>query len=139
MGFSYLHYAHRVFGLYLKTDSECKCSLLHTFIKARFGGHKSSFKYESRRKETTLSKYIWELKKENVPYTISWKILARAQPFSPVTGVCQLCTREKFLIAFKSELCTLNSRNELLNSCRHKQTNLLAKTKKKTKRRAPGS
>ena len=117
------------------TKEETYIGLTANSFKARFGGQKSSFKYESRKKETTLSKYIWELKKENVPYTISWKILARAQPFSPVTGVCQLCTREKYLNAFKSELCTLNSRNELLNSCRHKQTNLLAKTKKKTKRR----
>ena len=33
------------------------------------------------KKETTLSKYILELKGENIPYTISWKIMDRAQPF----------------------------------------------------------
>ena len=87
------------------TGEETYIGLTANSFKARWGGHKSSFKAETRKKETTLSKYIWELKKEDVPYTISWKILARAQPFSPVTGVCQLCTREKYLIAFKSELC----------------------------------
>ena len=57
-------------------------------FKLRFGGHKSSFKHEARKKETTLSKYIWELKEESIPYTLSWKIMARAQPFSQVTGIC---------------------------------------------------
>ena len=104
-------------------------------FKTRYGGHKGSFKHEKRKKETTLSKYIWELKDENIPYTLSWKIMARAQPFSQVTGICQLCTREKYFICFKSDLCSLNSRNELLSSCRHKITNLLTKTSKKT---APG-
>ena len=100
-------------------------------FKTRFGGHKGTFKHEKRKKETTLSKYIWELKSENIPYTLSWKIMARAQPFSQVSGICQLCTREKFFICFKPGLCTLNSRNELLSSCRHKITNLLTKTNKK--------
>ena len=34
-----------------------------------------------RKKETTISKYIWELKGENIPYTLNWKIRATAQPF----------------------------------------------------------
>ena len=96
-------------------------------FKERYGGHKSSFKHEKRRLETTLSKYIWELKEENIPFTLSWKIMASAQTFSNVTGICQLCTREKWFIAYKPELCTLNARHELLSSCRHKITNLLVK------------
>ena len=101
-------------------------------FKLRFEGHKGSFKHQERKKETTLSKYIWELKDESIPFTLSWKIMARAQPFSQVTGICQLCTREKYFICFKPGLCNLNSRNELLGSCRHKITNLLTKTSKKT-------
>ena len=102
-------------------------------FKTRFGGHKGTFKHEKRNKETTLtlSKYIWELIGENIPYTLSWKIMASPQPFSQVTGIRQLCKREKFFICFKPGLCTLNSRNELLSSCRHKITNLLTKTNKK--------
>ena len=125
----------------VKTDlkTETYVGLTANSFKARWHGHKGSFKFENRKKETTLSKYIWECKTDKIPYTISWKILARAQPFSPVSGVCQLCTREKFFIAYKSEICSLNSRNEILNSCRHKQTCLLSKTKKKTKKlKSPG-
>ena len=49
-----------------------------------------------------------------------------------------ICTREKYLIVFKPDLGSLNSRHELLGSCRHKQANLLinqSKTKKKKKAR----
>ena len=45
-----------------------------------------------------------------------WRVLAKAQPYSQVTGLCQLCTREKCFIVFKSELCTLNTKNKLLYS-----------------------
>ena len=108
-------------------------------FKKRYSGHKSSFTHKKRKHETTLSKYIWDLKDKNVEYTLTWKILARAQPFTQVTGLCQLCTREKYFIIFKSDLCTLNSRNELLSSCRHKRASLLMmqnrKKKKKTRNR----
>ena len=96
-----------------------------------------SFTHKKRKHETTLSKYIWELKDSNIDYTLSWKMFARTQPFTQVTGLCQLCTREKFFIIFKPDLCTLNSRNELLSSCHHKRTNLLImqnRTKKKKTR-----
>ena len=116
-------------------SKETYIGLTANTFKVRFGGHKSSFIKEARKKETTLSKHIWTLKEKNENYTISWKILCKAQPFSQVTGLCQLCTREKFLIVFKPELGTLNSRNEMLSSCRHKRTNLLVKPGKVKKRR----
>ena len=94
-------------------------------------GHKGSFIHEKKKNETSLSGYIWDLKSENKPYTITWDIISRAQPFNQVTGLCELCTREKFIIAYKSEICTLNKRNELLNSCRHKQSKLLLRPRRK--------
>ena len=122
-----------------KTDekTETYVALTVNSFKKRYSGHKSSFTYKKRKHETTLSKYIWELKDSNIDYTLSWKMFARTQPFTQVTGLCQLCTREKFFIIFKPDLCTLNSRNELLSSCHHKRTNLLImqnRTKKKKTR-----
>ena len=117
-----------------ENSSETYVGLTANTFKARFGGHKSSFKKEKRKKETTLSKHIWGLKEKAEPFTLSWKILSKAQPFSQVTGLCQLCTREKYFIAYKPELGTLNCRTEMLSSCRHKRSNLLVKTKKKKKR-----
>ena len=120
------------------SGKETYVGLTANTFKTRFSSHKSSFLKEKRKKETTLSKHIWDLKEKNTTYTLSWKILSKAKPFSPVTGICQLCTREKFFIAYKPELGTLNSRNELLSSCRHKRTILLAKPGKKKKKRKNG-
>ena len=113
------------------TSKETYVGLSAPPFKNRFYGHKGSFTHEENRKETTLSKHIWELKDRNSPFTLSWKIVSRAQPFCQVTGLCQLCTREKFIIGFKSEICSLNTRHELLNSCRHKQSVLLVRPKRK--------
>ena len=117
------------------SGNETYIGLTANTFKARYSGHKSSFTNQSRRNETTLSKYIWDLKEKNENYTISWKVISRAQPFSQVTGVCQLCTCEKYLIVFKPDLGSLNSRHELLCSCRHKQANLLITQNKKKKKK----
>ena len=53
--------------------TETYLGLTANTFKVRFSGHKSSFKKQARKKETTLSKYIWELKEKNENYNISWK------------------------------------------------------------------
>ena len=78
--------------------------------------------------ETTLSQYIWKLKNEKKEFDIKWKIVARAKPFTPVSGICALCTLEKFYIITKPNLATLNRNEEIYNSCRHKTGLLLDKT-----------
>ena len=97
-------------------------------FKKRLGNHNKSFRHKRYSHDTTLSTHLWNLKEKNINYDLEWKIMARANPFSPVSGVCQLCTREKFLIIFKPEQATLNSRNEINTPCLHKQNQLLAKT-----------
>ena len=77
---------------------------------------------------TTLSAHYWtELEAGREP-KVSWKILEKNIPsFNPVTGICQLCTREKFYIVLKSELGTLNQRQEIFGACKHKESKLLVK------------
>ena len=108
---------------------------IHTYIgltsntfKTRLGNHKKSFNHRKYGKETTLSRKIWELKDEGYEYDISWKMMERAQPFSPVTGVCALCTTEKWYILFKPGLATINKRDEINNHCFHKVPVLLDNT-----------
>ena len=96
-------------------------------FKVRWGEYKQSFRKEGY-KQSTLSKHIWALKRKNIEYSVSWKLIATAKPYSPVTGVCHLCTREKYYIVFKSELATLNSRDEIKSNCCHKPSKLLEKT-----------
>ena len=78
--------------------------------------------------ETTLSSFIWKLKEQNLDFEVKWKLICRAKPYSPITDICNLCTKEKFYILFCPEEATLNSRNEIYSHCRHKQAMLLDKT-----------
>ena len=108
--------------------------LCSTTFKARFGIHKQSFKNENLN-QTSLSKFIWELKRQNVRYDVTWKILDRGQPFSPISGKCTLCIKEKFHILFRPTSADLNSRDEAFSNCRHKISKLLTNI---DKRKRPG-
>ena len=109
--------------------------LTSTEFKSRLAVHKHSFK-NSDLNQTSLSQHIHELKNQNIEFNISWKIVDRGKPFSPVSSKCDLCTKEKYHIIFKSDQTHLNSRNEMYSNCRHKQSVLLvAKVRKK---RNPG-
>ena len=66
--------------------------------------------------------------KQNVDYEITWKILERAKPFSPVSRICNLCTKEKYFIIFEPEKASLNKKEELNNHCLHKFSQLLDRT-----------
>ena len=74
--------------------------LASTTFKLRFGNHKKSSNHERYRKETSLSDFIWELVKQGKNYKLEWKQIGRAQPFSPISGECNLCTLEKFHLLF---------------------------------------
>ena len=105
-------------------------------FKTRWGAHKHSFN-NSDANQTTLSSYIHELKSKNVKYDLKWDIIDHAKPFNPVTGICALCTREKYFIAFKPAWATLNRRSEMFSSCRHKTRMLLCENNTQTKTKTP--
>ena len=94
-------------------------------FKSRLGNHVKSFRHERYSKETKLSIHIWKLKRKKAVFDIKWKLIAKAKPFNPVTNVCRLCTVEKFHIVYRSELGTLNKRDEIKSHCRHKEGLLL--------------
>ena len=105
-----------------KTDKrENYIGLTADTFKIRIGNHKKSFNHEQYKTESELSKHIWKLKEDNIGYKITWKIIDRGKSFNPVTKICQLCTKEKYYLIFKPEMCSLNSRNELGAHCRHKR------------------
>ena len=109
--------------------------LASTEFKARFAVHKTSFK-DSEKCQTSLSKHIHELKSQNIDHSVTWKTIDRGAPFSPVSNVCNLCTKEKYQILF-SKTPLLNSRNEIYSHCRHKQSVLLI-PKVRKKKKSPG-
>ena len=94
-------------------------------FKTRYRNHTASFRHAKLRNSTELSKHIWTLKDNCIDHFISWRILLSHSPYSSASKRCNLCLREKFLIICQPDLSTLNKRNELVSSCRHRNKALL--------------
>ena len=88
-------------------------------FKTRYNNHTASFRHEAKRSATELSNYIWDLKEQNIRYSIKWTALGHARPYSAASKRCNLCILEKFYIISKPAMCSLNTRNELVSTCRH--------------------
>ena len=104
---------------------ESYIGLTDNTFKTRYNGHTSSFRNEQYRNATTLSNYIWTLKDKNINYSLKWKIIDRGRAYQPSGKNCGLCDLEKFYIISRPELASLNQRNELATSCRHRKKHLL--------------
>lgn len=104
---------------------ETYVGLTATAFKTRWCNHQMSFKHEKKRNDTELSKYLWELKEKKEQFTMSWKILAKARAYSNFSKRCNLCLEEKYLIISYPHMATLNKRNELVSTCRHRRKYIL--------------
>jgi hypothetical protein len=89
-------------------------------FKTRFNAHTHSFRTESTRKETELSKYVWELKDQALEYDIKWNIAQRTVPYKCGTRRCDVCLSEKMMIATADPTTMLNKRAEIVSTCRHR-------------------
>ena len=94
-------------------------------FKDRWTKHKSNFRTRNPKNATALSRYVWKLQDDKIGFEIDWKIVSKARPFNHVSGVCQLCIREKYFIVFKPHMATLNARNEVAGHCLHEHEQLL--------------
>jgi len=101
-----------------ETTTETHVGLASNF-KERYRNHQTSFRHRSKRNETELSKYIWDLKDRKKSFHVKWRILRSCQPYSNVSKECDLCLQEKYFI-IRKDLSSLNKRNELASSCRHR-------------------
>ena len=101
----------------------------YNFMKIRFNQHNSDINtLNEDHKGTTLSAYVRNLKRNNIPFNINWDIVKRAAPYNPITKICRLCISEKQHILFHPEDATLNQRSEFFSKCYHKETHLLARS-----------
>lgn len=107
-----------------QTSSESYVGLATNF-KDHYRNHTASFRHESKRNETELSKHIWTLQDTNKPFSIKWRIIKQCRPYNNINNKCNLCLFEKFVIICKKNLCSLNKRNELASSCPHRNRYLL--------------
>ena len=82
--------------------------------------HQTSFRHSDKRNETELSKYIWDLKDQKKSFRVKWRVLKTCHPYNSESKKCNLCLQEKYFIIFRKDLSSLNKRNELASSCRHR-------------------
>ena len=101
-----------------------KIYIIHGKLK-NFKVHTASFRHAKHKNSTKLSKHIWTIKNDNIDYSISWRILSSNSPYNSSSKRCNLCLKEKFLIIYRPNLSSLNKRNELISSCRHRNKALL--------------
>ena len=80
----------------------------HTF-KSRYNNHKMSFNYRKHAHDTVLSKYVWDLKDNNVKHLIKWFILKRSTPYEGGSTRCNLCLAEKLSILTAEKSSLLNN------------------------------
>ena len=95
-------------------------------FKLRYNGHTDSFINEWKEKDTTLSKYLWDLKRKEMESEVKWSIASLAIPYTRESKRCQLCNMEKTLISRQDQAIALNRRGEIMTRCRHRDKDLLA-------------
>ena len=94
-------------------------------FKLRYNGHTDSFRNAKKKKETTLSHYLWKLREKEVESEVKFSIAALARPYTMETKKCQLCNMEKTLIACQDQAKALNRRGEIMTRCRHRDRYIL--------------
>ena len=98
--------------------------LAATTFKERYRNHIRDFKHEKYENSTELAKYIWQLKRDNISFSVKWTVITKVYG-SPNPLLCKLCLKEKLsIINFINEGNMLNKRLELLSRCRHLKKHL---------------
>lgn len=92
-------------------------------FKTRWYQHRHDF--NNKQDSTELSKHIWDLRKNNKDFEISWKIMKKVPKLNNGQKMCRLCTTEALYIIKKNSKGQLNKRNEIMNKCRHQNKFLL--------------
>lgn len=105
-------------------------------FKDRYYGHTANFR-DRTKAGTELSNHIWKLRDEAKDHTIKWSIKTRAFAYRDSSKYCDLCLSEKTAICLADPKCTLNSRKELMNKCRHKWKYKLARFLEKPPKKPP--
>ena len=100
-------------------------------FKQRYYNHKKSFKNRKYANETSLSKYIREMKdKHNTTPNLMWCTVKGVPGYSNISKRCMLCLHEKYeILSYSAQEELLNKRSELVSKCRHVNKFLLSSYK----------
>ena len=105
--------------------------LAGTTFKERYRNHIGDFKHEKYENSTELAKHIWQLKRDDISFSVKWTIFAKVYG-SPNPLFCKLCLTEKLsFINFINDGNMLNKRSELFSRCRHLKKHLFRNVKEK--------
>ena len=110
---------------------ETYIGLASTTWKARLAVHKTSMKHKPNpqaksQNGTELSTHTWKLKDQGIKFSLSWKLIDRAQALNPSTKICRLCLTEKYHLMYSKGAATLNARSEFYTACRHMKKKLIS-------------
>ena len=102
-------------------------------FKQRFYNHRMSFNNEGHSKDTTLSKYVWEIKKKlKIMPSLKWSIIKSVPAYSSISRKCQLRLQRKFeILIYSNPNELLNKRSEIISKCPHVNKFLLSNYKSK--------
>ena len=119
--------------IYKCTATTCNLEKLYLgltegeFKKQRYYDHVKSFKNEFYANNTTLSSYVWKMKKrKNVAPARTCEVLRTVKSYSNITKRCSSCLHKKLVIItypYPDEL--LNRQSELVTKSRHENKFLL--------------
>ena len=88
-------------------------------FKERYTGHKTTFKYKTKRNTTELSKFYWKLRDEGKTPDIKGNIVTQINSGFSLRNGCTLCNTERYEIARAERDKLLNTRNERKRVCPH--------------------
>ena len=88
-------------------------------FRGRYNMHKQSFNNSKHENSTSLSKYIWKMKRAYVNYGIKWSILKRVNAYVAGSKNCNLIQAAKLCIVNTDKRNLLNKRSKLISKCRH--------------------
>ena len=88
-------------------------------VKERYNNHTSSFRNKNKEKSTEFSKYLWELKDNNIQHNSKWCIASKARPYVCGSRKYDPCLTEKLTIIKADPKSLLNIRDELVSKSEH--------------------
>ena len=108
-----------------KNEENSYIGLAGDTFKSRYANHIKSINNSKYKHETCLSTFIWNLKENDQTFNVSWKIIDKGTLFNPSKMRCNLCLKEQYNLIFRTDLCSINTKNEFGSTCRHLRQKLI--------------
>ena len=91
-----------------------------TSLKFRYYNHLQTFRNQTLKNQTAISRYYWDLIKLVLTSIMNWEIIKRSYSTKNLHGKCNLCLEEKICILKYLKGNLLNIRKDMISACRHR-------------------